>query len=262
MILSGICKFFYNIPMNICLFTQEEINQPLNLKDERAQHLIKVLHKKEGDTFTAGIVDGQSGTAAISKINLEEKYISFTFQPQGDGKPLYPLTMIIGFPRPIQLKRLLRDMAGLGVDEIHLTATQLTDKSYLKSDLASPENCRQMLFDGTVQAGGTHIPQIFMHTSLEECLSALKDKISSTPDLYALDNIDASDSLNHRLLSTPQPKSALAAIGSERGWTAAERKLFEEKGFCRLRMGERIFRTETASTVAASLILARMGKLE
>ena len=39
--------------MNICLFTKEEIEQPLSLNDERALHIIKILHKKEGDTFDA-----------------------------------------------------------------------------------------------------------------------------------------------------------------------------------------------------------------
>ena len=39
--------------MNICLFTSEEIGTPLSTRDERGQHLIKVLHKKEGETFSA-----------------------------------------------------------------------------------------------------------------------------------------------------------------------------------------------------------------
>lgn len=97
--------------MNICLFSQNEMNNPLSLKDERAQHLIKVLHKKAGDTFTAGIIGGKSGLATITSI---DEGISFTFEEKGDGKPLTSLRMIIGFPRPIQLKRLLRDIAALG----------------------------------------------------------------------------------------------------------------------------------------------------
>ena len=62
--------------MNICLFSSEEINQPLSLKDERAQHIVKVLHKKEGDTFDAGIIGGASGIATITSISSEES-ISF-----------------------------------------------------------------------------------------------------------------------------------------------------------------------------------------
>ena len=37
--------------MNIVLFSETEINQSLSLKDERGKHIIKVLHKKVGETF-------------------------------------------------------------------------------------------------------------------------------------------------------------------------------------------------------------------
>ena len=119
--------------MNICLFSKEEITKPLAIKDERGEHILKILHKKEGDTYTAGILDGQSGTATIKKIN--EEGIFFTFEPTGNGKPLNPLKMIIGFPRPIQLKRLLRDIAALGVCEVHITGKELGEKSYMQSTL-------------------------------------------------------------------------------------------------------------------------------
>ena len=33
--------------MNICLFNPEEVGKPLSLKDERGQHLVKILHKKK-----------------------------------------------------------------------------------------------------------------------------------------------------------------------------------------------------------------------
>ena len=113
--------------MNICLFTEEEIKKPLPLKDERAQHIVKVLHKKAGDTFTAGVIGGQSGVATI--IECGENGIIFEFLPNGSGKPLAPFEMIIGFPRPIQLKRLLRDIAALGVRRVHLTGTDVSQSA-------------------------------------------------------------------------------------------------------------------------------------
>ncbi|MBQ0050882.1 MAG: 16S rRNA methyltransferase, partial [Treponema sp.] len=77
--------------MNICLFTAQEINHSLPKKDERAQHIVKVLHKKEGDTFDAGIIGGAAGVATITNISGEGE-ISFSFEPKSAGKKLYPLT--------------------------------------------------------------------------------------------------------------------------------------------------------------------------
>ena len=64
--------------MNICLFNPEEVGKPLSLKDERGQHLVKILHKKEGDSFTAGIVGGAAGLAKITKIAQEGIFFDFT----------------------------------------------------------------------------------------------------------------------------------------------------------------------------------------
>ena len=250
--------------MNICLFSPEEINKPLALKDERSEHIIKILHKKAGDTFTAGVIGGKSGTATITEISDQ---IYFTFEPAGEGKTLYPLKMIIGFPRPIQLKRLLRDIAALGVKEVHLTGTELGEKSYMNSTLVEKGNAYKMLLDGTVQAGSTHVPELFLHKTLTQCLDAVQ---KGEDKLYlALDNVNPKCSLSQAISSLScsnccskcSPLSVVAAIGSERGWSDKERKLLEGRGYVRCGMGQRIMRTETAATVAGAVILDHLGFL-
>ncbi len=266
--------------MNICLFTESEISKPLAKHDERREHIVKVLHKGPGDTFDAGIIGGKAGLATITKIvpagEENEGSLYFDFVAQGEGKPLYPLTMIIGFPRPIQLRRLLRDVAGLGVSAVHLTGTELGDKSYLKSSLVEKGAAYQMLLDGTAQAASTHVPELHMHASLAECLQAVCGQQgnaggdeSLSPAKIALDNIRPAMSLHDFLYGShaaEQEEAAVcrpvvAAIGSERGWTDRERMLLEQSGYTRCGMGTRVLRTETAATVSASIILDAMGNL-
>lgn len=265
--------------MNICLFTQEEIQKPLSLRDERAKHILTVLHKKEGDSFDAGIIDGAAGIATITKITKNEitkngktftdGELFFTFQEKSDGKPLYPLYMIIGFPRPIQLKRLLRDIAGLGAKSVMLTGTELGEKSYMSSNLASEESAREMLLQGTIQAASTNVPAVHTVKTLEESIMQTVELIKKQmPEkkllCLALDNIRPTESLSAYLaknVQEPENTVAIAAIGSERGWTDNERDLMERSGFTLLGMGCRVLRTETAATVAASLILSAMEKI-
>lgn len=253
--------------MNICLFEETEISKPLSFDDKRGEHLLKVLHKKEGENFTAGIIGGASGSATITKIDQAARQIFFDFTAAGDGKPLNSLKMIVGFPRPIQLRRLLRDVAALGISELHLTGTELGEKSYMQSDLAQPEKAGELLLEGSVQAGSTHVPEVFIHKSLKECLESLNEsgslslsKGGQDPMLICLDNVNPKCALGELQFSADT--FVIAAIGSERGWTDRERKLFEEAGFIRCGMGERIMRTETAVTVAGSIILNSMGVLK
>ena len=245
--------------MNICLFDYEEINSPLKKNDERAKHLLKVLNKKAGESFEAGIIGGAAGIAKITEIS--EDKIFFTFEAKSSGKNLYPLTLIIGFPRPIQLRRLLRDVAGLGIQKVILSGTALTEKSYLDSNIVKDGSAEKMLLDGTIQAASTHIPKLLFFQTLSESLENLKcDAGWDFCSKIALDNKKATMSL-HDFLQKESARSVVAAIGSERGWTDTERELLESENFTLCRMGSRILRTESAATVASSIILDAMGFL-
>jgi RsmE family RNA methyltransferase len=243
--------------MNIVLFTADEIASPLLLSDERAKHITGVLTKRTGDSFEAGIINGKAGTALITKI--ADGAIQFSFEAKTDGKPLYPLKMLVAFPRPIQLKRLFRDMAGLGAAEIHLCGSDLGEKSYMQSKLVERGTARQMLLDGSAQAKSTHIPELFLHETLDSCLNSVVSSNKHTL-LVAPDNVKPACPLRTLLAETVFGDGAevVAAIGGERGWTERERVLLTNAGFVLCGLGERILRTETAATVAASLILARM----
>jgi RsmE family RNA methyltransferase len=250
--------------MNIVLFSEND-KDSLNLdyffsqQDDRAKHILKILHKQVGETFDAGIENGMAGIATILSIDSEK--ITFNFRPTSDGKPLYPLEMIIGFPRPIQLKRLFRDMASLGVCKIHLCGTELGEKSYLDSKIIERGTASNLLKDGTIQAKSTHIPELHTYQSVKDCLTQLNlDKNKDDTLQIVLDNVDAPVSLSTFLKTYPPAGTihfsrVIASIGSERGWTNTERFLFEETGFTRCNMGERILRTETAATVATTVIL-------
>lgn len=260
--------------VNIVLFEEGELASPLPLCDHRVKHIQKILKKGVGDSFDAGIVNGAAGTAEIRSVSPQG--MEFRFEASGDGKPLHPVIMIIGFPRPIQLKRLLRDIASLGVSQVHLCGTELGEKSYLKATLSQPEELTAMLKDGSIQAKSTHVPQVFVHQDVASCLDFVAGndnigvtgndsiRVAGNPRIHvALDNIEPTASLQGFLsskFSADEVKRAgvVAAIGSERGWTANERNLFRERGFTLCGMGERVLRTETAATTAVAIILSNM----
>lgn len=254
--------------MNIVLFTQEESKNPIPPKDERAKHLLNILHKKAGDTFEAGIIGKEAGRATITKI--DDSGIFFDFEPLTDGKKLFPICLIVGFPRPIQLKRLFRDVAGLGVEKLYLCGTELGEKSYLDSNIVANGAAEQALKDGTIQAHSTHIPELRQFSSVKECLEfvnaeQVKNRSSNQVIKTMLDNVKPTAKLSSFLCEQLNQQKQLdvqnikpyiyASIGSERGWTDFERSLFEKNGFVSCSMGERVLRTETATTVATTLIL-------
>lgn len=238
--------------MNIILFDGDGFFPP---RDPRYLHIKKILRKNAGDSFRCGMRNGPEGTAFIR--SLDEQGLRFDFTPERPMRPLFPAHLIIGFPRPIQLKRLLRDVASLGVSSVTLTGTELGEKSYRDSTLVDRGAAAAALEEGCVQAGGTAIPRLEMTDTLKEAV-ALYSAFPSAGIL--LDTAGSAGSLlKAPLAGITAEKPLVMAIGSERGWTAGERAFFAESGYRTYSLGPRILRTETAATAAIALALAGAG---
>ncbi|MCD6397790.1 MAG: 16S rRNA (uracil(1498)-N(3))-methyltransferase [Spirochaetaceae bacterium] len=243
--------------MNIILFEEEKIPNKIALSDTRAKHLIKILKLKVGDNFKCGLVNGPSGVGTVQSI--ESNCLYFTWAKSKDFAPLYPLTLLIGFTRPISSKRILREAASLGVEKMVFVGTDTGEKSYRDSTLWKGEY-KQYLIDGAQQAASTGLPEIIFYKDLPDFFAKSTGSNINTgnlpTDMIVLDNILPNIKLSEY---NPDNTSCLLAIGSERGWSERERTLFRRKNFIFASLGNRVLRTETASTAGITLLLSRMG---
>jgi RsmE family RNA methyltransferase len=247
--------------MNIILFESHELGKLLSRQDERTVHLLKVLHKQEGDSFDAGILGANRGTGRIEKINPDGS-LTFSLELSEPPPKRIPIHIAVGFPRPIQLRRLLRDLANLGVEAIDLLGTDLGEKSYRDTKLLVDGGAQAALMEGAIQARDTCIPTLSVYASLDVWL---REHPWDTGDhretlRIAADNVRPQGSLS--LLNSAPHRSLALAIGSERGWSDRERELLEQGGFRRLSLGNRALRTETACIAAAVLGMEKIGAME
>ena len=237
--------------MNIIVFPQMPKNNRIPLTDKRAEHIIKVLRLKENDTFKMGIANKSEGTATITKISGKE--IEFSYKPSGCCN-MFPVTLIAGQVRPICMKRILREATSLGVGKIILTGTQTGEKSYAESGYYKKGEYKETLYDGAMQSGHAGIPEVVFSDNVQDALKHIDRKDTS---LVLLDNVTGSAPLREAEIL----QNAVIAIGSERGWTDEERKIFTDNGFKAMTIGSRILRTETACSVGLGLLLSRMRLL-
>jgi RsmE family RNA methyltransferase len=167
------------------------------------------------------------------------------------------LEIIIGAPRPLVTKRLLKDLSSLGLRALHFVSAELGEKSYLSSGLWKDRSYIQHLREGAEQASSTLLPEVRLHSGLSACLHAvpeggLRFVLDPTPGNRRLLDADLSACFAGR-------EWAVLAVGPERGWTDRELGLFQVAGFEKVRLGERIIRTEAAALVSSAMALARMG---
>lgn len=231
--------------MNIVLFESSEIGAPLDIADERAQHILKVLRRGEGDSFDAGEIDGKRGKATVRTIG--PKTLELTFDLSIDEPALYPIDLIVGLSRPQTNRKILQEATALGVRSIRFALTDRGEPSYVESKLWRSGEWRRHVVNGTAQAFTTRLPHVSYGMALEEAIGA----VDGNAMRIALDNYEANEALGEM---DARGQAIALAIGSERGWTAVERAALREQGFLLAHLGTRPLRTETAVVAGIALL--------
>lgn len=244
--------------MNITLFWKKEIEKPLPLTDQRAKHIITILGKKEGDFFEAGIINEQQGKGKIEKIDSKFLYFSFDFTKTEQNKYIKPkILLLTAMMRPIEAKKILKNLSTIGVSDLYFTALEKTEKSYCVSSLWKDENYKKYLVDGATQGFTVDIPKVELFHSLIYALTAIPDcSVKVALDNYETETLlgsCASHELSHK------QDYIVIAVGGERGWSSNERKLLKQHNFTFYNLGRRVLKTETACIASISIILSKIG---
>ena len=248
--------------MNRILFEKSEISDGVaTCGGARAAHIVNVLHGEVGQPLKTGELDGSVGTGVIANIeraddggflvSVKVSHCDESLRPWAD--------VILAPPRPRVVKRLLPQLAAMGVGTVVLVGAKKVEKDFWGATLLLEENYRPLLVDGLMQAGTSAVPRIETRRNLRRFLE---------------DELDAMFPGRNRVVAHPYGGASAAgvagtdegadsgrlllAIGPEGGWTDDEVAMLEGRGFRRYSLGKRILRTDTA-TIA---LLAKLNREE
>lgn len=246
--------------MNIVLFHRDEFEPGtahelrLPVHDVRTKHILEVLRREPHETFRAGVVNGELGHAEI--VRREKAMLRLRFHPESDAPDSYPVTVLLGHPRPIQLQRILRDLAAIGVGNVVVTHTELGERSYFQSNIWVGDGVERSLVEGAAQGGNPRLPVVVREHTLERAIDRI-EMLEPRPSTRVVFDLCENAARLAELSDFTPP--VVFAVGSERGWSAGERALLARAGYRSARCGLRVLRTETAAVAAAALVLSRLG---
>lgn len=232
--------------MNLILFHSHELasDNTLSLDDDRHRHLLNVLKVKAGDRVRVGAINGLIGAALVREINLQSCQLEVQLDTPAPAK--LPLTVVLALPRPKMIRRILRNVAELGIAELHLINSYKVEKSYWQSPALTNENILSYLVDGLQQAIDTNLPRVSLHPRFRP---------------FVEDELPAIAGDSTRLIAHPGTGSACPealnqpttlAIGPEGGFIPYEVEKFFEAGFAAIHLGPRILKVENALTALTS----------
>jgi len=234
--------------MNLLLFEQQDLLAPgrAQISGRRLQHLLHTHKAVVGQSFRAGLLGGCQGQARLLEIDNQQAL----FDVQLDRAPpaKLPVTLVLALPRPKMLRRILQNVASMGVARLVLVNSFRVEKSFWQTPFLQPAAVREQLILGLEQARDTVLPEVILEKRfkpfVEDRLGQLAagcHKLVAHPGEFA-----------------PCPRGLdeplCLAIGPEGGWIEYEVGLLRQQGFVPVQLGERILRVETAVTA----LLARL----
>ena len=151
--------------MNRILFETDEIaNGIATFGGERAAHVMNVLHGEVGQVLKTGEVNGLIGTSVITAVSGLPSSVSgpeITVTCSHTEQSLQPwIDLILAPPRPRVMKRLIPQLAAMGVGKIFLVGAKKVEKDFWGATLLKEENYRPLLIDGLMQAGTSILPAL------------------------------------------------------------------------------------------------------
>ena len=245
--------------MNRILFEKDEIVDGIaTFGGERAEHVMNVLHGEVGQILKTGEIGGFIGTGVITGITRPPSSVSspeITVACSHDKRSLRPwVDLILAPPRPRVMKRLLPQLATMGVGRIFLVGAKKVERDFWGATLLKPENYRPLLVDGLMQAGTSILPTLETRRNFRKFVKEELDTLWPEAKRIVAHPYDGNRTIEHPERSNN--RAILLAVGPEGGWTDEEVTLLEEHGFARYSLGSRILRTDTA-TIA---LLAQLMK--
>lgn len=255
--------------MNMLALESDDEIQAIARSDRRYAHIKRILKKGPGDELLAGCLGGaRAGTVGTALIEADDgNALRIRFRPEREAPALLPLVALLGFPRPIQAGRIVKDLTSLGLSRIALSGSELGEKSYFQSDFFKNKEYRAALVEGAEQAANPRLPEVETFWTLKRALDCLGERYPTALriclDPYraelGLGELIAEGARRDGRVDAASP--LIVAVGSERGWTEAELELFAERGYAFARLGGRILKSETAAVAAAAIALAGLGYL-
>ena len=230
--------------MNRILFERGEIVDGVaTFGGARAEHVLKVLHGEVGQILKTGEIGGLNGTSEIVRIGRGDDgapQVAVRVSHAEEPLPSW-IDLVLAPPRPRAMKRLLPQLATLGVGRIVLVGAEKVEKDFWGATLLKEENWRPLFVDGLMQAGTGVMPSLETRRGFRRFLRDELDEMFPTANRIVAHPYEGGGES-----AAAQPGRPLIAIGPEGGWTDVEVELLECHGFRRFSLGPRILRTDTA----------------
>lgn len=216
------------------------------LCDDNRHRLERVLRLREGEKFV--ITDGL-GHEAEARLGRSGEYTAAAWQTPG-REPSVEVTVFAAISKGERLEWLIEKAVEMGVVKIvPVVAERCVVK---KPGNGKIDRWRKVAATAMLQCGGCFLPEVADPIAVTELLAPTNDVTA-----ILLHEEAVSVSLHHLPESTGVNRKIWLASGPEGGFAGSEVDFFIKAGWQPVWLGKRLFKTDTAPTIALAILLSR-----
>ena len=229
-------RFYINQPLG------EEIVQVENLGI--IHQLIYVFRYKIGDEVI--LFSGNGYDYRYTIISSSKKDISFKLQDKSKSILIEKnVTLYMALVKKDTFEHIVRTCTELGVTQFVPIIAERSEKKNLNF-----ERLQIIATEASEQCGRSDVPIISPIITLEEAIECVSNnKHTIVASLFG--EKVSSDTIKNTLKN----KDISVFVGPEGGWSEKEEKLFEDKGFTKIKLTETVLRADTGAETIVSVIM-------
>jgi 16S rRNA (uracil1498-N3)-methyltransferase len=227
--------------------------EPVVLSAEDARHAVRSLRMRPGDEFTTS--DGEGALARARVVRAERLLVEAEVVDRSHEDRARPmLTVLLSPPKGDRLAWAVQKLTEVGADAIVLLEAPRSVRRW-QGDRAGRATARMEVVarEAAKQARLRFLPQVAGPVPWVEA-------VAPGDGLMVMLWEEATGALLDALPDGP-PSAVALVIGPEGGIPEQDARAAEREGAVLASLGTNILRTETAALAAASVVLARYGRL-
>jgi len=225
----------------------------LDLPDDIANHLVRVMRLGVGDGCVLFNGDGQDYSAELAEVGKRNARAVITAAQPVDNESPLAITLLQGIARGEKMDMILQKSTELGVAAIVPVNSERSEVR-LDGERAAKRlaHWNNVVASACGQSGRAVIPSVSAPANLAQACAALP------PGSLRL-CLDPRGQWTLATLPAVGSAGIVVAIGPEGGWSARDLDVLVQAGFSGLQLGPRVLRTETAGLATLAALQARLG---
>ncbi len=222
------------------------------LDDNGANHIARVLRLKVGAPLVLFNGDGNEYEAVVHAIGKRSVDVCINSCRPHDVESPLSITLAQGISKGERMDHVVQKAVELGVTRI---VPLLTEHCAVNLDGERMDkrlrHWQAVAISACEQCGRNTLPAIESPLALDQWLTQRQSGLQLVLDPLAGEGMG----------QLAQPQAVTLLIGPEGGLSEREIRAAQEHGYCGVRLGPRILRTETAALAAVSVIQSLWGDL-